>query len=140
MRLQAGGAIVRGYPQTGFLMIFYLRYLLIAALALFLLTVSLANRVIVPVNFLPEDLAALFGMNLSVEIPLFLVIFSGVACGVVIGFTCEWLREHKYRRTVSIRGRELMRLERELAVMKKDTDVPHKDDVLALIEGPRKAG
>lgn len=121
-------------------MIRILRYLLIAALTLFLLTVSLANRMVVPVNFLPEDVAALFGVNWSVEMPLFLVIFGGVVSGAVIGFTWEWLREHKHRRTASVRGRELARLERELAVMKDSTSVPHKDDVLALIEKPRKAG
>lgn len=121
-------------------MIRYLRYLLIAALTLFLLTVSLANRMVVPVNFLPADVAALFGVNWSVEVPLFLVLFGGVVCGAVIGFTWEWLREHKHRRTASVRGRELARLERELAVMKDSTSVPHKDDVLALIEKPRKAG
>ncbi len=121
-------------------MIRYMRYLLIAALTIFLLTVSLANRMVVPVNFLPEDVAALFGVNWSVEMPLFLVIFGGVVGGAVIGFTWEWLREHKHRRTASVRGRELARLERELAVMKDSTSVPHKDDVLALIEKPRKAG
>lgn len=120
-------------------MIRYLRYLLIAALTLFLLTVSLANRMVVPVNFLPADVAALFGVNWSVEMPLFLVIFGGVVCGAVIGFTWEWLREHKHRKTASVRGRELARLERELAVMKDSTSVPHRDDVLALIEKPRKA-
>lgn len=121
-------------------MIRYMRYLLIAALTIFLLTVSLANRMVVPVNFLPEDVAALFGVNWSVEMPLFLVIFGGVVGGAVIGFTWEWLREHKHRRTASVRGRELARLERELAVMKDSTSVPPKDDVLALIEKPRKAG
>ena len=121
-------------------MIRYMRYLLIAALTLFLLTVALANRTVVPVNFLPEDVAALFGVNWSVEMPLFLVIFGGVLSGLVIGFTWEWLREHKHRKTASVRGRELARLERELAVMKDSTSVPPKDDVLALIEKPRKAG
>jgi uncharacterized integral membrane protein len=121
-------------------MIRIMRYLLIAALTLFLLTVSLANRMVVPVNFLPDDVAALFGVDWSVEMPLFLVIFGGVVSGAVIGFTWEWLREHKHRRTASVRGRELARLERELAVMKDSSSEPHKDDVLALIEKPRKAG
>lgn len=118
----------------------YLRYLLIAALTLFLLTVALANRTVVPVQFLPEDVAALFGVHWAVEMPLFLVIFGAVMGGVVLGFTWEWLREHKHRKTASVRGREVARLERELAVMKDSTGVPVKDDVLALIERPRKTG
>ncbi len=118
----------------------YLRYLLIAVLGLFLLTVALANRTVVPVQFLPGDMAALFGLHWSVEMPLFLVIFGAVVCGIALGFTWEWLREHKHRKTASVRGRELARLERELAVMKDSTGMPASDDVLALIEKPRKAG
>ncbi len=119
-------------------MLRYLRYALIAALTLFLLTVALANRAVVPVRFLPEDVAALFGVNWQMEMPLFLVIFGGVVAGVVIGFTWEWLREHKHRKTASQRSREVKRLERELAVMKDSTSVP-MDDVLALVD-KRKAG
>ena len=43
--------------------------------------------------------------------PLDLVIFGGVVAGVVIGFTWEWLREHKHRKAASLRGREVARLE-----------------------------
>ncbi|MBC2837199.1 lipopolysaccharide assembly protein LapA domain-containing protein [Paragemmobacter straminiformis] len=121
-------------------MLRYLRYLLLAVLTLFLLTVALANRAVVPVSFLPEDVAALFGVSWSMQVPLFLVIFGGVVAGVVIGFTWEWLREHKHRKTASVRGRELARLEREMAVMKDSSSLPQKDDVLALIDRPRKAG
>lgn len=116
-----------------------LRYALIAVLMVILLTVTLANRSVVPVRLLPEDVGALFGVNWQMEMPLFLVLFGGVVAGVVIGFTWEWLREHKHRRTASQRGKEVARLERELAVMRDSTSLP-KDDVLALIEKPRKAG
>ena len=119
-------------------MLRYLRYALIAALTLVLLTVALANRAVVPVRFLPEDVAALFGVNWQMEMPLFLVIFGGVVVGVIIGFTWEWLREHKHRTTASVRGREVKRLERELAVMKDSTSLP-MDDVVALVD-KRKAG
>lgn len=120
-------------------MIRFLRYLLIASLSLVALTVALANRTVVQVRFLPEDVAALFGVTWQAELPLFLVILGGVVAGVVIGFTWEWLREHKHRRSASQRGREVARLERELAVMRDSTTVP-RDEVLALIETPRKAG
>ena len=119
-------------------MLRYFRYLLIAVLLLLLLTVALANRTVVPVRFLPEDVGALFGVTWQVEMPLFLVIFGGVVAGVVIGFTWEWLREHKHRKAASQRGKELARLERELEVMRDSRSVPG-DDVLALVE-KRKAG
>jgi uncharacterized integral membrane protein len=115
-----------------------LRYALIAVLLLVLLTMALANRTVVPVRFLPEDVGALLGLSWQMELPLFLVILGGVAAGVLIGFTWEWLREHKHRKTASQRGRELARLERELEVMRDSRSVPG-DDVLALIE-KRKAG
>lgn len=115
-----------------------LRYALIAVLLLVLLTMALANRTVVPVRFLPEDVGALLGLSWQMELPLFLVILGGVVAGVLIGFTWEWLREHKHRKTASQRGRELARLERELEVMKDSRSVPG-DDVLALIE-KRKAG
>ena len=121
-------------------MLRFFRYALIAVLTVLLLTVALANRAVVPVRLLPEDVGALFGVNWQMELPLFLVLFGGVVAGVLIGFTWEWLREHKHRRTASQRGREVARLERELAVMRDSTSVPAKDDVLSLIEAPRKAG
>lgn len=121
------------------MMIRFLRYALIAVLTVLLLTVALANRAVVPVRFLPEDVGALLGLNWQMEMPLFLVIFGGVVAGVVIGFTWEWLREHKHRKAASLRGREVARLEREMAVMRDATSLP-KDDILALIDKPRKTG
>lgn len=120
-----------------------LRYVLIAVLMVVLLTVALANRAVVPVRALPEDVGALFGVNWEMEVPLFLVLFAGVVAGVVIGFTWEWLREHKHRKTAGLRGKEVARLERELAVMRDAASVPGaggRDEVLALVERPRKAG
>ena len=72
-------------------------------------------------------------------VPVFLVLFFGIILGLMVGFVWEWLREHKHRKTASVRGRELARLERELAVMKDSTSVPHRDDVLALIDTLRAA-
>jgi len=119
-------------------MLRYIRYAVIVVLLVLLLTVALANRTVVPVHFLPEDVGALFGVNWQLQMPLFLVIFGGVVAGVVIGFTWEWLREHKHRKTASRRGKELARLEREMEVMRDSRSVPG-DDVLALVE-KRKAG
>lgn len=121
-------------------MIRYLRYLLIAAVTLALLTVALANRGPVEVRLLPEGLAALTGLSFAVQVPMFLVLFAAVAVGIAVGFLWEWAREHKHRATASRSVREVKRLERELAVMKDATSTP-RDDVLALLDAPpRKAG
>lgn len=117
-------------------MIRYLRYVLLIALALVLLTVALANRAPVAVRLLPDDLAALTGLTWGMELPLFLIIFGGIVAGLLIGFVWEWFREMKHRSTASAKSREVTRLERELAVLRDTTSVP-QDDVLALLDRPK---
>jgi putative membrane protein len=121
-------------------MIRYLRYLVVAAVTLALLTVALANRGTVELRLLPEALAALTGFSFAMQVPLFLVLFGAIAIGIAVGFTWEWAREHKHRATASRSTREVKRLEREIAVMKDATSTP-RDEVLALLDAPpRKAG
>lgn len=117
-------------------MIRYLRFLLLAGLALILLTVALANRAPVAVRLLPEDLAALTGLTWAAELPLFLIIFAGIVAGVLIGFVWEWFREMKHRSVATVKSREVARLERELAVLRDSSSLP-QDDVLALLDQPR---
>lgn len=117
-------------------MIRILRYLLIAAFGLCLLTVAMANRAPVTLKALPDDLAAFTGMSWQMELPLFAVIFGGIVVGLLVGFVWEWFREMKHRSTASQKSREVTRLERELAVLKDSTSVP-KDDVLALLDRPK---
>ncbi len=115
----------------------YLRYVLLAVIAIVLITVALANRQVVTLRLLPDDLAALMGLNHSVALPLFAVIFGGIAVGILVGFVWEWLREHKYRATAASKSREVTRLERE--AVRSGTAAP-KDEVLALLDAPGKAG
>lgn len=117
-------------------MIRYLRYLFYAAVALVLVTVALANRGSVTLNALPADLAALTGVGWTVELPLFLVIFGGIAAGLLIGFVWEWFREGKHRSTASAKSREAARLERELAML-RDAKGEVQDDVLAILDRKR---
>ena len=115
-------------------MIRYLRLLLLAPLGLVMLTVALANRTSVPVRLLPDDMAALTGLTWAMELPLFLVIFASIIAGVLIGFVWEWFREHGHRATAAQKAREVVRLERELAVLKDSTSTPPRDEVLALLD------
>lgn len=117
-------------------MIRTLRYLLLAALGIGLLTVALANRTVVTVKALPDDLAAFIGFRWQLDVPLFVAIFGGIVAGLLIGFVWEWFRERKHRSTASQKSREVARLERELAVMRDSTSVP-KDDVLAILDKPK---
>lgn len=114
-------------------MIRTLRYLFLAALGVGLLTVALANRSVVTVKAMPDDLAAFTGLTWQMDVPLFVAIFGGIVAGLLIGFVWEWFRERKHRSTASKKTREVQRLERELAVMRDSNSVP-KDDVLALLD------
>jgi putative membrane protein len=111
----------------------YIRYLFLGAIGLALIVVALANRNMVTLRLLPEELAAVFKVSGSVSLPLFLVIFLGIIVGLLIGFVWEWMREFKYRNDLSKKGKEVHRLEREVKVLKAKTG-EGIDDVLALID------
>jgi uncharacterized integral membrane protein len=120
-------------------MIRYTRYLFLAALAIVLITVAIANRAPVTLNALPPDMAAFASLHYSLSLPLYLVIFASIIAGLMIGFVWEWFREHKHRATASTRAREITRLERELEALRRSNPEP-KDEVLALLDRPAKAG
>lgn len=111
----------------------YIRYAFLAALAIVLVSVALANRGAVMLQLLPSDMADLVGMNQSIELPLFIVIFGSIVAGLLIGFVWEWLREHKHRAAASQRGAEVKKLERELRRTKAERD-KDKDEILALLD------
>ena len=123
-------------------MIRYLKYLFLLALAGSLLTIALANRGTATLNLLTPELEALVSptFSTSITLPLYLIVFGGIAAGILIGFVWEWFREHKHRVEAATRKREAQTLAREV-VRLKDKQNEGKDDILALIEdGPRKAG
>ena len=111
----------------------YIRYAFLAVLAIALVSVALANRGMVTLTLLPSGLSDMAGMNRSIDLPLFIVIFGGIVAGLLIGFVWEWLREHKHRAAASQRGAEVKKLERELRRTKAERDKV-KVEVLALLE------
>lgn len=113
----------------------YIRYAVLVLIALGLITVAMANGQVVNLKLLPSDLAALLGHDYSIEIPLFLVIYGGIAFGVLLGFIWEWMREHRFRSVAKTKSREVQRLEAELA--RSQVKAP-KDEVLALLDAPKK--
>ena len=111
----------------------YIRYAFLAALAVVLICVALANRDPVTLKLLPADVSTLMGMQETLTLPLFLVIFGGIVTGLLIGFFWEWLREHKHRAEASRRQSEVKQLQRELRRVKGERD-KDKDEVLALLD------
>jgi lipopolysaccharide assembly protein A len=122
--------------MKGGLMFRYLRYLVLAVIAVLLVTMALANRAPVLIKVFPDDLAAMLGLNWQIELPLFMVMFGGIVGGILIGFLWEWAREHKHRVVAKGATKQVSRLERELALMRDATSVP-QDDVLALLDKPK---
>lgn len=111
----------------------YIKIAFWAAVAVLLIAVSLANREMVMLELLPADLANLVGLNHSITLPLFIVIFGGIAAGLLIGFVWEWIREHRQRAEAAAQRREMDRMRREIKRL-KGAQHEGKDDVIALLD------
>jgi uncharacterized integral membrane protein len=115
-----------------------IKYLFLAAVAVALVILALANRDPVTLTLLPQELALWSGVDVAIELPLYLVILGGVVTGVLWGFVWEWLREHRHRSAARTNQREARRLEREVQALKGRKN-EGKDEVLALIEDAEAA-
>jgi len=111
----------------------YIRYAILGALGILLVSVCIANRTIVSLKLLPDAVAEFVGMNPSISLPLFMVVLGGLGAGLVIGFIWEWIREHKHRRAISNQNREVKKLSREVKKLKQQKH-EGKDEVLALLD------
>jgi uncharacterized integral membrane protein len=111
----------------------YIRYAFLAAVAIVLIVVALANREMVTLQLLPADMAGYVGQNFSYQLPQFVIIFLAIVVGLLIGFVWEWMREHKHR----VEGRKATRakeqLERQVKGLKRRSS-EGQDDVLALLD------
>ena len=109
-----------------------IRTVFLFCLATLLFLLSLANSEKVTLYFLPENLKAFFEIEIAIKIPLFLVFFSGIFIGLVIGFVWEWLREYKFRVEANNYQKRLFKAENELSELYAKEN--KKDDVLTLLE------
>lgn len=109
------------------------RYAFWAIVALCLVLIGLANRGMVTVRAMPEAFSDLLGIAPDVQLPLFIVIFAGIAAGLLIGLLWEWVREYRQRAEGRAKSREVEALRREIATL-KNKSVDKGDDVLALLE------
>ncbi|MBK5946602.1 DUF1049 domain-containing protein [Rhodobacter veldkampii DSM 11550] len=114
-----------------------LRLLFLAALAVVLVTIAMANRPPVTLRLLPQEAGDFLGYTWTVQLPLFLVIFGGILVGLLIGFVWEWMRESRHRSAASKNARQVARLQREVSKL-KGADPEQKDEVLALLENSAK--
>jgi lipopolysaccharide assembly protein A len=107
--------------------------IILAIVAVILVSVALANAQTVTLRFVPEAMAGFLGMTWAVTLPMFVVVLAAVGVGLLIGFLLEFAREHKHRAAARHERREREALEREMTRMK--TQRPGTgDDILALLE------
>ena len=111
----------------------YVRYACLAIFAVALIAVALANRGMVEIKLLPDELAGLFALSPRIELPLFLIIYGGILVGLLVGFIWEWLREHTLRAEAARTARDKRRLEREVKQLKSEKH-EGQDEVLALLD------
>lgn len=111
----------------------YIRYASIAIFALALILIALANRNMVQVKVLPDELSGLAALNPSYELPLFVVIFGGILLGLIVGLIWEWIREHGERAEAARKARELSALRAEVRRLKGEKH-KDKDEVLAILD------
>lgn len=111
----------------------YIRYICITVFAVALIAIALANRSPVTLKMLPEEIAGMFAVAPTVELPLFLVIFAGILTGLLVGFVWEWMREYAVRAENARNAREVRRLEREVKRLKSEKH-EGKDEVLVLLD------
>ena len=110
----------------------------ILCIAVVLIVLAIANRDPVVIYLLPTDVALWLRMDLSVSLPLFLIIFGAIAAGLVLGFVWEWLREHRHRADASRSKRDATRLSRALEILKGEARAKEgQDDILALLENDK---
>ena len=108
----------------------YLRYSFYAVLMVVLVMLALANRQVVTLAVLPEQLSSI--LPVSIQLPMFVVIMLSMLGGLLVGYVLEYFREHKQRREAAVRKREVDILAREVDALKKQAGT-EEDDVLALL-------
>jgi uncharacterized integral membrane protein len=105
-------------------------WIILVPLCLVLIVFALANRQLVVVNFNPlvpsESLT-----TPGVGVPLFLVLFTVLLLGVVLGGIATWFAQSPHRREERTWRREAERLNREVDALKRAPSLPASVDDLA---------
>lgn len=110
-----------------------IKYIILALIALGLVIVGFANRDPVTLTLFPDELVHFIKFNASITLDTYVVVFGGIAAGLLLGFFWEWLREHKHRSEAVAQRREKAQLAREVKKLKADKP-EGKDEILALVD------
>ncbi len=108
----------------------YIRYAILAVFLLVMVLVALANRTVIEVALLPDELP--YADMLKISVPMFVLIFAAIGVGLLLGYFLEFFREHKFRRRAAVKSREVARLDAEVKKLKQQGG-RDDDDILALL-------
>jgi uncharacterized integral membrane protein len=99
----------------------FLRALAMISAAAVLVGLAVANRRPVTVSFNPFDSS---DPDLAMAVPLYVVGFTVLIAGVVLGGFAAWLKQGKHRRTGSRLAAEVVTIRTELAHLKRQMARP----------------
>jgi uncharacterized integral membrane protein len=105
-------------------------WVVLVPLCLVLIIFALANRQLVVVNFnpfVPSEALSTPGVG----VPLFLVLFTVLLFGVLLGGVATWFAQSHHRRDERVWRREAERLNREVSAMRRSPALPTTVDDLA---------
>ncbi len=103
-------------------------WVVLVPLCLVLIVFALANRQLVVVNFnpfVPSEALSTPGVG----VPLFLVLFTVLLFGVILGGVATWFAQGQHRRDERSWKREAERLNREVSTMRRSPALPSVDDL-----------
>jgi len=111
-----------------------IRLTFLAAIAITLITLSLANVQMVTLSLLPASVAEFIGLSLQITLPLFIVILIAIIAGILLGFVWEYMREYKHRAAAATAKRDNDKLAKEVQKLKVEKARDEGDEVLALLD------
>lgn len=111
----------------------FVKYLVLALIALALVVIGFANRAPITLTLFPENLVPFTKFNAAITLEIYQVVFVSIALGLLLGFFWEWAREHKHRAAVVRERREKSKLATEVKKLKADKP-EGKDEILALVD------
>lgn len=103
-------------------------WVVLVPLCLVLIVFALANRQLVVVNFnpfVPSEALTTPGVG----VPLFLVLFTVLLFGVILGGIATWFAQAPHRRDERNYRREAERLNREVDAIRRSPQLPIVDDL-----------
>ncbi len=110
----------------------FISYALLAIVLAAVMILSVANRHLVMVHGGPDLTGYGAPPPPTYEVPLFAVALACGTVGFLLGALREYLRETRYRRQMSQRGREIGELKREVESLREERKLDEDDEIIAL--------